>query len=100
MRNMHENSIDKLLAQVRWPLPPAGLRERILMGVEDDFSRPPSFMVHLPKAAAWRTALLAVIVSAAFCAGILTTSEADAGGAPFYTSSGFMLTQLFTGVDG
>lgn len=103
MRNMNENSMDKLLAQVRWPLPPAGLRERILMAVEDDFSLPPPFMIPLQKAMgspAWRTALLTLIVGAAFCAGMLTTSEADAGGAPFYTSSGFMLTQLFTGVDG
>ncbi len=57
-------------------------------------------MTHLPKAAAWRTALLALIVTASFCAGMLTTSEADAGDNTFYTSSGFMLTQLFTGVDG
>jgi hypothetical protein len=70
------------------------------MDVEHDLSLPPPFMIQLPKAMAWRTALLALIVGAAFCAGVLTTSEADAGGAPFYTSSGFMLTQLFTGVDG
>jgi hypothetical protein len=93
-------AIDMLLDRVRWPLPPADLQERILMKVgEEDISFLPPFIIPLRAAMdrpAWRTAILVLIVATGFCAGIFSSQQAGASDTPFYTGSGFILTQLFT----
>ena len=103
MNYKNRNEIDRLLAQVRWPQPSAHLREQILMSTTHDAVSLPPLMIPLRGAMgrpAWRATFFALMIFTAFYAGILASGETDAGGAPFYTSSGVMLNQLFTGVDG
>lgn len=95
MRDPDTDSIDRMLSQVQWPPPPAGLRERIVRKAEqDNLPSPPPFIVGW---SAPRAALLGLIIIAAFCTGVLTSREDDTDNPLFYSSSGLMLTQLFTG---